>query len=138
MVGKAAVMGDVRLVSEQFPQSPQKLSFYSCFGSARLFQFCMPPDTLLLHCLFHVSLGGSPKCQRGNHHIFRYGAPPVISPLGTSFPNNTSVQPSFLVKMLESNASVNISHPAPGDWFVAAHLPPSSHKTEVKPAGQRP
>nr|XP_036866727.1 translation initiation factor IF-2-like [Manis javanica] len=59
---------DVRLVSEQFPQSPQKLSFYSCFGSARLFQFCMPPDTLLLHCLFHVSLGGSPKCQRGNHH----------------------------------------------------------------------
>nr|KAF6442645.1 hypothetical protein HJG63_019566 [Rousettus aegyptiacus] len=63
---------------------------------------------------------------------FRYGAPPVINPLGTSFPANTSVQPSFFVKMLQSNASINISHPAPGDWFVAAHLPPSSQKIEVK------
>lgn len=32
-------------------------------------------------------------------HVFRYAAPPVISPLGTSFPDNTSVQPPFLVKM---------------------------------------
>ncbi|KAI5932708.1 Post-GPI attachment to proteins factor 6 [Manis javanica] len=32
----------------------------------------------------------------------------------------------------ESNASVTTSHPAPGDGFVAAHLPPSSHKIEVK------
>lgn len=66
---------------------------------------------------------------------FRYGAPPVINPLGTSFPANTSVQPSFFVKMLQSNASINISHPAPGDWFVAAHLPPSSQKIEVKVRG---
>ncbi|XP_042095765.1 post-GPI attachment to proteins factor 6 isoform X5 [Ovis aries] len=63
---------------------------------------------------------------------FRYGAPPVINPLGTSFANNTSVQPSFLLKMLQDNASFNVSYPAPGDWFVAAHLPPSSHKIEVK------
>lgn len=63
---------------------------------------------------------------------FRYGAPPVINPLDTSFPANTSVQPSFFIKMLQSNASVNLSHPAPGDWFVAAHLPPSSQKIEVK------
>ena len=34
--------------------------------------------------------------------------------------------------MLQDNASVNVSYPAPGDWFVAAHLPPSSHKIEVK------
>ncbi|KAI5272386.1 Post-Gpi Attachment To Proteins Factor 6 [Manis pentadactyla] len=122
----------VRLVSEQFLQSLHKLSFYSWYGSARLFQFHVPPDTMLLCCLFHVSRGGSPVCQRGDHRVFCYGALPVISPLGTSFPNNTSVQPSFLVKMLESNASVNISHPAPGDWFVAAHLSPSSQKIEVK------
>nr|KAF6491302.1 hypothetical protein HJG59_018477 [Molossus molossus] len=42
------------------------------------------------------------------------------------------MQPSFLIKMLQSNASINVSHPAPGDWFVAAHLPPSSQKIEVK------
>lgn len=66
---------------------------------------------------------------------FRYGAPPVINPLGTSFPANTSVQPSFFVKMLQSNTSINVSHPAPGDWFVAAHLPPSSQKIEVKVRG---
>lgn len=66
---------------------------------------------------------------------FRYGAPPVINPLGTSFPANTSVQPSFLIKMLQSNTSVNVSHPAPGDWFVAAHLPPSSQKIELKVRG---
>ncbi|XP_036873358.2 post-GPI attachment to proteins factor 6-like isoform X5 [Manis javanica] len=124
---------DVRLVSEQFSQSPQKLSFYSWYGSTRLFQFRVPPDTVLLRCLFHVSRGGSPTCANVEITVyFRYGAPPVINPLGTSFPDNTSVQPSFLVKMLESNASVNISHPAPGDWFVAAHLPPSSQKIEVK------
>ncbi|XP_004751061.2 post-GPI attachment to proteins factor 6 isoform X2 [Mustela putorius furo] len=34
--------------------------------------------------------------------------------------------------MLDSNASLNISHPAPGDWFVVAHLPTASQKIEVK------
>lgn len=37
--------------------------------------------------------------------------------------------------MLLGNTSVNISHPAPGDWFVVAHLPPSSQKIEVKVRG---
>ncbi|XP_008587590.1 PREDICTED: transmembrane protein 8A [Galeopterus variegatus] len=32
----------------------------------------------------------------------------------------------------QNNTSANISHPAPGDWFVAAHLPPSSQKIQVK------
>ncbi|XP_058566220.1 post-GPI attachment to proteins factor 6 isoform X2 [Neofelis nebulosa] len=124
---------DVRLVSEQFSQSPQKLSFYSWYGSARLFHFRVPPDTVLLRWLLQVSRGGGPACTDVEITVyFRYGAPPVINPLDTSFPANTSVQPSFLIKMLQSNASVNISHPAPGDWFVAAHLPPSSQKIEVK------
>ncbi|KAF5921000.1 hypothetical protein HPG69_005577, partial [Diceros bicornis minor] len=122
-----------RLVSEQFSQSPQKLSFYSWYGSARLFHFRVPPDTVLLRWLLQVSQGSGPTCTNVEITVyFRYGAPPVINPLGTSFPANTSVQPSFLIKMLQSNASVNISHPAPGDWFVVAHLPPSSQKIEVK------
>ncbi|XP_036081866.1 post-GPI attachment to proteins factor 6 isoform X3 [Rousettus aegyptiacus] len=124
---------DIRLVSEQFSQAPQKLSFYSWYGSARLFHFRVPPDTVLLHWLLQVSQSGGPMCSNVEITVyFRYGAPPVINPLGTSFPANTSVQPSFFVKMLQSNASINISHPAPGDWFVAAHLPPSSQKIEVK------
>lgn len=124
---------DSRLVSEQFSQSPQKLSFYSWYGSARLFRFRVPPDTVLLRWLLQVSQGGDSTCAKVEITVyFRYGAPPVINPLGTSFPDNTSVQPSFFIKMLQSNASINISHPAPGDWFVAAHLPPSSQKIEVK------
>lgn len=124
---------DTRLVLEQFSQSPQKLAFYSWYGSARLFHFRVPPDTVLLRWLLQVSRGSGPTCTNMEITVyFRYGAPPVINPLGTSFPDGTSVKPSFLLKMLHSNASVNISHPAPGDWFVAAHLPPSSHKIEVK------
>ncbi|XP_046521438.1 post-GPI attachment to proteins factor 6 isoform X4 [Equus quagga] len=130
---RAPRRGDVRLVSEQFSQSPQKLSFYSWYGSARLFHFRVPPDAVLLRWLLQVSWGSSPTCTNVEITVyFRYGAPPVINPLGTSFPANTSVQPSFFIKMLQSNASVNISHPAPGDWFVVAHLPPSSQKIEVK------
>ncbi|XP_036134622.1 post-GPI attachment to proteins factor 6-like [Molossus molossus] len=124
---------DFRLVSEQYSQSPQKLSFYSWYGSARLFHFRVPPDSVLLRWLLQVSPGGGPTCANLETTVyFRYGAPPVINPLGTSFPANTSMQPSFLIKMLQSNASINVSHPAPGDWFVAAHLPPSSQKIEVK------
>ncbi|XP_045640025.1 post-GPI attachment to proteins factor 6 isoform X2 [Ursus americanus] len=124
---------DVRLVSEHFSQSPQKLSFYSWYGSATLFHFRVPPDTVLLRWLLQVSRGSGPTCTNVEITVyFRYGAPPVINPLGTSFPANTSVQSPFFIKMLQSNASLNISHPAPGDWFVAAHLPPSSQKIEVK------
>ncbi|XP_047569993.1 post-GPI attachment to proteins factor 6 isoform X2 [Lutra lutra] len=124
---------DVRLVSEHFSQSPQKLSFYSWYGSARLFHFRVPPDTVLLRWLLQVSRGSGPACASVEITVyFRYGAPPVINPLGTSFPANSSVQSPFFIKMLDSNASLNISHPAPGDWFVAAHLPPASQKIEVK------
>ncbi|XP_007955668.2 post-GPI attachment to proteins factor 6 [Orycteropus afer afer] len=38
----------------------------------------------------------------------------------------------LLSSMLQSNTSVNVSHPAPGDWFVAAHLPPSPQKIQMK------
>ncbi|XP_023369533.1 post-GPI attachment to proteins factor 6 isoform X2 [Otolemur garnettii] len=129
---------DVALVSEHFSQAPQRLSFYSWYGSARLFRFHVPSDTVLLRWLLQVSQGSGPTCTDVEITVyFRYGAPPVINPLGTRFPDNTSVQPSFHVSMplstmLLSNTTVNVSHPAPGDWFVAAHLPPSSQKIQVK------
>lgn len=120
-------------MSEHFSQSPQKLSFYSWYGSARLFRFRVPPDTVLLRWLLQVSRGSGPACASVEITVyFRYGAPPVINPLGTSFPANSSVQSPFFIKMLDSNASLNISHPAPGDWFVVAHLPTASQKIEVK------
>lgn len=125
------------LVSEHFSQAPQKLSFYSWYGSTRLFHFRVPPDTVLLRWLLHMSQSG-PSCTDVEITVhFRYGAPPVINPLGTSFPDNTLSQASFHIRallstMLLGNTSVNISHPAPGDWFMVAHLPPSSQKIEVK------
>ncbi|XP_023413355.1 post-GPI attachment to proteins factor 6 isoform X1 [Loxodonta africana] len=134
----AHVPADVWLVSELFSQTPQQLSFYSWYGSARLFRFRVPPATVLLRWLLQVSRGSGPLCSDVEITVhFRYGAPPVINPLNTSFPDNTSVPPSFQVRMLlsamlQSNASVNVSHPASGDWFVAAHLPPSPEKIQVK------
>uniref|UniRef100_A0A8C9DTK0 Post-GPI attachment to proteins 6 n=1 Tax=Prolemur simus TaxID=1328070 RepID=A0A8C9DTK0_PROSS len=126
------------LVSEHFSQEPQTLSFYSWYGSARLFRFHVPPDTVLLLWLLKVSRDGGPACPDVEITVhFRSGAPPVINPLGASFPDHTAVPPSFhismpLSAMLLGNVSVNVSHPAPGDWFVAAHLPPSSQKIQVK------
>ncbi|XP_012866751.1 PREDICTED: transmembrane protein 8A [Dipodomys ordii] len=126
------------LVPEHFSQAPQKLSFYSWYGSVRLFHFRVPPDTARLHWLLHASQESSRACPDVEITVhFRAGAPPVINPLGTSFSNTTSVRASFCIRtlfstMLLGNTSVNISYPAPGDWFVAAHLPPSSQKIEVK------
>ncbi|XP_006894921.1 PREDICTED: transmembrane protein 8A [Elephantulus edwardii] len=129
---------DLRLVSELFSQTPQRLSFYSWYGSSRLFRFQVPPDTILLRWLLQVSRGRGPLCSDMEITVhFRYGAPPVINPLDTSFPDNTSVPASFHIQMqlqtmLQINSSINISHPAPGDWFLAAHLPPSPEKIQVK------
>lgn len=68
---------------------------------------------------------------------FSYGAPPVINPLGTQFPSNTSVRPSYnrtliLGAALQNSTSLNLTSPAAGDWFLAAHLPESTGKIEVK------
>ncbi|XP_069875767.1 post-GPI attachment to proteins factor 6-like [Dipodomys merriami] len=135
---ESAGRGEADLVPEHFSQAPQKLSFYSWYGSVRLFHFRVPPDTARLHWLLHASQESSRACPDVEITVhFRAGAPPVINPLGTSFSNTTSVRASFRIRtlfstMLLGNTSVNISHPAPGDWFVAAHLPPSSQKIEVK------
>ena len=68
---------------------------------------------------------------------FRYGAPPVINPLGTRFPANATVRPSYNISIALSstvqNATfVNVTSPAAGDWFIAAHLPEAAGRIEVK------
>lgn len=70
-----------------------------------------------------------------NRH-FRAGAPPVINPLGTAFPNSTSVSLAHNLTLIipsgqSSNVTLfNVTHPKPGDWFLAAHLPKDEGKIE--------
>uniref|UniRef100_A0A8D0HNA4 Post-GPI attachment to proteins 6 n=1 Tax=Sphenodon punctatus TaxID=8508 RepID=A0A8D0HNA4_SPHPU len=129
---------DVMYVSEYFSQSAQKLSFYSWYGNAKLFHFRVPEDTILLRWLLQASRGKGPECTSMQITIhFRYGAPPVINPLGTHFPSNTTIHPSYnqtitVTAALQNSTFVNITNPAAGDWFIAAHLPEAAGKIEVK------
>ncbi|KAM6423810.1 post-GPI attachment to proteins factor 6 isoform 2-T2 [Liasis olivaceus] len=125
-------------VSEYFSQSSQTLSFYSWYGSAKVFRFHVPEDTVLLRWLLQASREKGPGCGKTQvtFHI-RHGAPPVINPLGTQFPVNTSIPPSFSQTLtldagLQNSTFVNLTNPAAGDWFLAAHLPAASSKIEVK------
>ncbi|XP_062999236.1 post-GPI attachment to proteins factor 6 [Elgaria multicarinata webbii] len=130
---------DPTFVSEYFSQSSQKLSFYRWYGNAKVFRFRVPEDTVLLRWLLQASQGRGPECgssTRVTIHI-RYGAPPVINPLGTQFPVNTSVRLSYsktltLATALQNSTFVNLTSPAAGDWFIAAHLPEATDKIAVK------
>ncbi|XP_074135917.1 post-GPI attachment to proteins factor 6 isoform X2 [Sminthopsis crassicaudata] len=118
---------------EYFVQSPQKLAFYSWYGNTKLYHFRVPSDTMLLRWLLQAFKGPGSECTDVEITVhFRYGAPPVINPLGTKFPANTTVRPSFSIKLIHNNTIINVSNPAPGDWFIAAHLPRSPQKIEVK------
>ncbi|ETE71044.1 Transmembrane protein 8A, partial [Ophiophagus hannah] len=129
---------DPAFLSEYFSQSSQTLSFYSWYGSAKIFRFRIPEDTVLLRWLLQASRDKGPGCGKTQvtFHI-RYGAPPVINPLGTQFPMNTSVPPSFSQTLTldaapQNSTFVNLTNPAAGDWFLAAHLPAASSKIEMK------
>ncbi|XP_038007633.1 post-GPI attachment to proteins factor 6 isoform X4 [Motacilla alba alba] len=68
---------------------------------------------------------------------FRHGAPPVINPLGTRFPANATVRPSYNISItlgsaVQNTTFVNVTTPAAGDWFIAAHLPQAAGRIEVK------
>ncbi|XP_061455344.1 post-GPI attachment to proteins factor 6 isoform X2 [Rhineura floridana] len=129
---------ELAFVTEYFSQSSQKLSFYSWYGNARLFRFRVPEDTIQLRWLLQASKGKGPECGSMQVIIhFRYGAPPVINPLGTPFPTNASVHLSYnrtltLATALQNSTFVNLTGPAAGDWFIAAHLPEAPGKIEVK------
>ncbi|XP_044159835.1 post-GPI attachment to proteins factor 6 [Bufo gargarizans] len=134
----ASVTQDLSYVTEMFSQSPQRLSFYSWYGNVRLFQFRVPADAVLLRWLLQAFRGNGHGCEDVTITVhFRYGAPPVINPLGYSFAPNTSVPSSFTQTMtfrntMQSHLYLNISNPAPGDWFVAAHLPKDTEKIEIQ------
>lgn len=67
-------------------------------------------------------------------HI-RWGAPPVINPEGSSFPNETLWSPGLSLSLpvtSQSSTTFNLSNPAAGDWFVAAHLPVDDGRIEQK------
>ncbi|KAM9305434.1 post-GPI attachment to proteins factor 6 [Gastrophryne carolinensis] len=129
---------ELTLVSEVYSQAPQRLSFYSWYGNVRLFRFRVPVDTVMLRWFLQAIRGSGSGCD--NVEItahFRYGAPPVVNPLGNSFAANTSVPASFNQTLrfrntLQSTTYVNISNPAPGDWFIAAHLPKDTEKIEIQ------
>nr|XP_027324794.1 post-GPI attachment to proteins factor 6 isoform X2 [Anas platyrhynchos] len=129
---------DSLYVSEYFSQSAQKLSFYSWYGNAKVFHFHVPEDTVLLRWLLQASRGKEPECTSMEVTVhFRYGAPPVINPLGTQFPANATVHPSYNISITLSSAVqnttfVNVTSPAAGDWFIAAHLPEAAGRIEVK------
>ncbi|KAM3662453.1 post-GPI attachment to proteins factor 6 isoform 2-T2 [Ammospiza maritima maritima] len=129
---------DSLYVSEYFSQSAQKLSFYSWYGNAKLFHFHVPEDTVLLRWLLQASRGKGPECTSMEITVhFRHGAPPVINPLGTRFPANATVRPSYNISITLSSAVqnttfVNVTTPAAGDWFIAAHLPQAAGRIEVK------
>ncbi|XP_060116647.1 post-GPI attachment to proteins factor 6 [Heteronotia binoei] len=127
-------------LSEYFSQSAQRLSFYRWYGTAKLFRFRVPEDTVLVRWLLQASRGTGPEC-RGETQVtihFRHGAPPVINPLGTQFPANMSLPGSFsqtlaLGRAAPQNATfLNLTSPAAGDWFIVAHLPEATGKIEVK------
>nr|XP_056722216.1 post-GPI attachment to proteins factor 6 [Euleptes europaea] len=129
---------DLSYIFEYFSQSAQRLSFYSWYGNAKLFRFRVPEDTVSLHWLLQASRGSGSNCGRTQVTIhFRYGAPPVINPLGTQFPANMSLPGSYsqtltLAAAPQNSTFLNLTSPAAGDWFLVAHLPEAAGKIEVK------
>ncbi|XP_028561801.2 post-GPI attachment to proteins factor 6 [Podarcis muralis] len=129
---------DRSFVAEYFVQGAQKLSFYSWYANARLFRFRVPEDTVQLRWLLQASQGRGPDCGSTNVTVhFRHGAPPVINPLGTQFPANTSVRLAYnltttLATLVQNTTFINVTGPAAGDWFMVAHLPKAAGKIEVK------
>lgn len=128
---------DVTYLNGVCSKTPQKLSKYSCFGNVRLHNFRVPEDTVLVRWLLTVTRGSVMNC--GNQDItvhFRSGAPPVINPINTEFPNSTSVTLAHNITLTvpsgqSNNVTLfNVTHPKPGDWFLAAHLPKDDGKIE--------
>lgn len=55
---------DPAFLSEYFSQSSQTLSFYSWYGSAKIFRFRVPEDTVLLRWLLQASRDKGSGCGK--------------------------------------------------------------------------
>ncbi|KAM7094121.1 transmembrane protein 8B isoform 3-T4 [Molossus nigricans] len=122
--------------------SPRKLSPFRSFASTELFHFHVPEDTFLAvwNLIIFKEQGGSfgDHCPDQSVTVyFRSGAPPVINPLRTHFPGDTAVPGVFSLTLSwtlpnRTSGIFNVSSPLPGDWFLAAHLPPAHGHISVK------
>ncbi|KAK1879359.1 Post-GPI attachment to proteins factor 6 [Dissostichus eleginoides] len=128
--------GQVTFVSELSSKPAQKLSKYGWYGNVRLQRFHIPEETAIARWLFSVTKGNNFNCGKHNVTIhIQYGAPPVINPTGKVFPNATLWSPPLsliLPVTSQSSTTFNLSNPAPGAWFVGAHLPEHDGRIEQK------
>ncbi|XP_061550528.1 post-GPI attachment to proteins factor 6 isoform X1 [Phycodurus eques] len=128
--------GEVTFVSELSSKTAQKLSKYGWYGNARLQRFHIPEETAVARWMFTVKKGHSFHCAERNVTVYvRQSAPPVVNPTAAAFPNMTLWRPSLSLSLAVTSLSIatfNVSNPAPGDWFVAAHLPEDDGRIEQK------
>lgn len=117
--------------------TPQRLSRYTGFGNARVFRFSVPEGAGLVRWSLAVLRGSGFQCGEQNVILhFRAGAPPVINPIDTAFPNSTAFSLAYnltvSVRSAQANSVTlfNLAQPEAGDWFIAAHLPKDDGKIE--------
>lgn len=130
---------DATYVTGFYSKSPQKLSKYQAFASARLHHFRVPEDTVLVRWLLTVTRGSALHCgsQDVTVHI-RAGGPPIINPIATAFPNHTAVSLAWNLTLTVASSQqqnqtlVNLTNPVAADWFIAAHLPEDDGKIQQK------
>uniref|UniRef100_A0A3P9KPC6 Post-glycosylphosphatidylinositol attachment to proteins 6 n=1 Tax=Oryzias latipes TaxID=8090 RepID=A0A3P9KPC6_ORYLA len=130
------VDGQVTFMAELTSRPAQKLSKYGWYGNVRLQRFHIPEETAIARWTFTVTRGNSFYCGQHNVTVYiRWGAPPVINPTDCVFPNETLWNPSLslILPVISQNSTMfNLSDPAPGEWFVAAHLPEDDGRIEQK------
>ncbi|XP_034038979.1 transmembrane protein 8B-like [Thalassophryne amazonica] len=128
--------GQVTFVSQLSSKPAQKLSRYGWYGSVRLQRFHIAEETAVARWRFSATRGQRFSCGQHNVTIYiRWGAPPVINPENSAFPNSTLWSRCSSLKLqVTSHGSLtfNLSNPAPGDWYVAAHLPEDDGRIEQK------
>ncbi|KAM9718644.1 post-GPI attachment to proteins factor 6 isoform 2-T2 [Menidia menidia] len=128
--------GQATFLSELSSKPAQKLSKYGWYGNVRLQRFHIPEETAVARWLFSVTKGHSFHCGQHNVTIhIRWGAPPVINPTGLLFPTAALWTPCLSLTLpvtSQSSTTFNLTDPAPGDWYVAAHLPEDDGRIEQK------
>uniref|UniRef100_A0A8C6TPU1 Post-glycosylphosphatidylinositol attachment to proteins 6 n=1 Tax=Neogobius melanostomus TaxID=47308 RepID=A0A8C6TPU1_9GOBI len=88
--------GQVTFVSELASKPAQKLSKYGWYGNVRLQRFHIPEETAVARWVFTVTKHNNFNCGQYNVSIYlRWGAPPVINPVGTVFPIATLWSPPY-------------------------------------------
>lgn len=127
---------ELTFVSELSSMPSQKLSRYGWYGNVRLQQFRVPRDVSVARWLLSVTRTSGFHCGQHNVTVYiSWGSPPVIDPLGSVFPNHTLWNPAVSLTIpvtSHTSTTFNLSDPAPGDWYLAAHLPRDDGRIEQK------